>query len=409
MASRKYKRSKNKPIFSDKKSSGNSLLGIVIMIVLATVMVFVGYSVGKPIMEFISNRDKSVSDGDDIPPIVNNSVEEPNVSEEPVVAEEVSMPVEEAEPEPIAVKSNIFFVAYSPDEVLPYSEYVSQKIKLASEKNYAGICIELVAEGGTVLYSTSNETAIAAEAVLSGGIDLKKTADEINSVGLVPYARISALSDHLVSQYDKNLSYMIEGTTTRWLDNSVANGGKPWLSPFAEGSSEYIGGLAKEISDAGFVGLIAGEMEFPTFRQRDLDYIGSSVKSNDRYKALTAFAEKVFNSFGTAKEFYIEVDAQDIISGRAEILSSPSGLCTKNLCVRFDPSLIGQRLKRSNGTEVSFEGLSEPYMLKAVFRLVRDTLYDDIRIVPLVPGFNMSEAMTSALSDMGYSEYAVCE
>ena len=58
MSNKRYKVKKDKPIFNTRKQ-GSSLLGIIIMVILLAALVFVGYSVGKPILEYFSGESDS--------------------------------------------------------------------------------------------------------------------------------------------------------------------------------------------------------------------------------------------------------------------------------------------------------------------------------------------------------------
>lgn len=402
MPSKKYKvKRRSKPIFNTKQQ-GNSYLGILFMIIILLALVFVGYSVGKPIMDFINGADEVIDDNP------ASSVSEPEPATTPDSSESTaeSEPVPETPDEPeITAPKNILFINI-PDDGSSYDEYLASKIDYAIKNNYSGVCVELIAEGGIIGYNTSVVTAKEAEAVSESGIvSLKQTVSDIAAAGLTPYARISALSDNIASWYDKGLAYMIEGSDSRWLDNKLDKGGKPWISPFSDGAREYIGGLVKEISQAGFAGIFAGELEFPEMRSSDLNYIGDKVKSKERYKELIGFGEELFNSFGTAKEFYIEVNAEDIISGKAEVLSNPEELFVKTIYVNFNPQKIGRRISRPDGTEVSFDGLNDTYMLKTVFRLVNSSLDgSDLKIIPKINGCEITSDLLEALKDMGYGE-----
>ena len=65
-----------------------------------------------------------------------------------------------------------------------------------------------------MLYNTQSELAALAEAIAPNGIsNLKEAADYAKTSGLTLYARVSALSDHLASWYDKGVAYMIQGST----------------------------------------------------------------------------------------------------------------------------------------------------------------------------------------------------
>ena len=382
------------------------------MLLLLAAMVFIGYSVGKPIVEFLGGREPAVN-GEDLP------ADSPDLSDEQPKTEEVTKnaePPAKTEPtvtetapasqpeevKPAAKAGGVFFISFP--ESGSYQEYVLDKIDYAKENGYSGICVELIADGGGVLFNTQNELAVAAQAVNPNGIgDLAAVVKAAQDAGLKPYARISALSDHIASWYDKSVSYMIEGSISRWLDNGINSGGKPWLSPFEQRSKDYIGGLCREISEAGFEGLIAKDMEFPKFRQRDLDYIGSKVKSADRYKALVDFSETVYNSFGTAKEFLIEADIEDIVSGSDELLCHSQELCTKTVYINFDPERIGLRIRRTNGDEISLEGLDNANILKVLLRHVGERLEGSgLTVLPVISGCEVDDSMIAVLEDMGF-------
>lgn len=406
MAKRYRVKHNSKPLFKTKKKSGSSLFGIVFMIIILAALVFLGYSVGKPILGYFKdgpdtpavNSDDDSADTEDIlntDPIQTQS----DVSDVPD-----DIVPEDENPEP--VKKNILYIRYADRGEQPYEDYILSRIDFAKESGFSGVCVELVLTGGQIAYNTSVKLANDSGAVLQDGVSsLKTIADSAADAGLFIYARVSSLSDNVASWYDNSICYMIDGTAIRWLDNSLEKGGKPWISPFRSAAGEYIGALVNEISEAGFAGLVAGEIVFPPLRNSDLDYIGDIVKSADRHKALASFCEIIFNSLGTAKSFYIEVNAKDIISGSAEILKDPSLLCTKTLYVSFNPSDIGMRIARKDGTEVSFEGLSSAYMLKAVIKLAYESLSGSgIEIIPVISGCEINDEMLSVLDDMGYAD-----
>ena len=410
MSNKRYKAKKDKPIFNTRKQ-GNPVLGIIIMVILLAALVFVGYSVGKPILEhFRGEEDSPISQQGDSPSITDQTEETTPVTTDPEDETERTEQ-EEEEPEIVPVRKNILYISYPKGTVISasYESMILSRLESEDMSGYYGVCIDLVLDGGEVTYQSENTTAIESGAVIAGSIpDLKVIADAIREAGLVPYARVSALSDHIVSWYDKSTSYMFENSDSRWLDNTAASGGKPWLSPFSSSAREYMNAICSEISEAGFEGLIAGELEFPPFRSTDLNYIGQSVKDENRYSALVDFSSGMRESFGEGNEFYIEVSARDIIAGSDEILIDPDSLPTETVYVRFDPDELGMRISRENGTEVSFEGLSEVYLLKTVFMLVNDSLEGSgLNIVPMISGVELSDELFSMLDEIGYSDSMV--
>ena len=95
---KRYKtRSRKKPIFSDKKS-GNSAVGIIIMIVLLAAMVFIGYSVGKPIVDYFSGRPANTTPDNPPPPVEGDTHLPVTTAPEQDEADPTSEPTASSEP-----------------------------------------------------------------------------------------------------------------------------------------------------------------------------------------------------------------------------------------------------------------------------------------------------------------------
>lgn len=354
-------------------------------------------------MEFFADREGSVPAVNDPVP---NEPTEPNVSDDVSDTQPTTTPDEVAtQPpvttEPIVIKNGILYVSFADGE--DYLVQLERAIEKAVSQNCKGICLDIVAEGGKVMYNTQNKTAIKSEAVSETPIDLSACVSLITDAELLPYARISALSDHIASWFDRSLCYLFEDGSSKWLDNSLANGGKPWISPFSDSAKEYISSFVTEISDAGFAGIIAGEFNFPPFRNKDLGYIGEIVKNPDRYEALIGFSNHLGDTLGSAKLYAVEVNAEDILSGECELLSDTSLLNSKTIYVKYDSSIIGDRIEKADGSVVSFEGLTEDCKIAQVYRLVNTALAESgLKIVASVKSDLPISEIFSALESIGY-------
>lgn len=397
---KKRKIKKTKPMFKKKRSAAKTVLNAALIVILLLGIAFLGYSVGKPIVQFIRGRTNSEADSQ---PASDTLEPEPSGTESSETDEPEPTVSEPAEPEPEPEVGKRILAVNLPAEGI-YDEYLEKRIEFAAENGYYGVSVELLCDGGTVAYLTSNQLAASASAISERGItDLKAAAQKIIDAGLVPYARISALSDHLAS-WDKSLCYLFENSTSTWLDNSISNGGKPWISPFSNAAKDYIGGFVGEISDAGFAGIIAGELEFPPFRNSDLNYIGETVKNPLRYEALVGFSNSLSETLGAAKIYAVEIDARDIVAGKAEILNAPDTLNCQKIYIKYDSEAIGLRLERSDGTEVSYAGLSEQDKLRVVFKTVGEALSQSGKeIIPAVS----DEALIPYLVELGYDEQEI--
>ncbi len=377
MSYKKYNKKKQKPIFNKKSSALPAIKGI-LMVLLVVALIVVGFLVAKPLFSLFE-RPQPSNTGDSQSVSTNSTDSSAATTTEPT---QTTLPVtEEPIVQPVA-NSGILYAQKENRGDLSYEDYILSLVEKAKAENNVGICIELITVGGHLQYNSANELAIAAEALSSTGVlDLSAVCKAITDAGLKPYARITGLSDNMVSWYTKDVTYMIEGSTSRWLDNKMEKGGKPWLSPFSQTARDYMAAISSEISSFGFEGLIVGELEFPPFRNSDLEYIGDSVKSAQRYLALAEFANVISQNFNG--DFYIDVKACDVIAGDAEILTDISKLPTTNVYVSFFADDIPETIKRSDGTKVSFKGLNGEYKIKTAFKLVNEAL-TGVNVTPVI-------------------------
>ena len=405
MKRRKIK--KSKPMFKKRRSPAKTVLNVLLIAALLAGIAFLGYSVGKPIVQFLRDRPNREVSNPDGPGITTAPPEtEPAITTAPPETSGA-----ETEPEPIVEEKSpgkgILYVSIPAGSGFDAGAYIDQRIEQAVQNGYSGIELDLVSVGGKILFNTANELAVRSSAVPAGAIpDLKAIADKITAAGLIPYARVSALTDHLAS-WDKSICYLFENSTSTWLDESVSNGGKPWISAFSQAARDYVSFTVKEISDAGFEGVIAAELEFPPFRNSDLNYIGQIVKSADRYKGLIEFSNCLADAAGQEKTYAVEVDAEDILSGRAEILKDPAALNCSVIYVRYSSAAVGTRISKPDGSEISYEGLSEADKLNVVFKTVTEALAGSgKKMIPAVAERSEAEALEALGYDVeNYIEY----
>ncbi len=396
---------KQKPLFKKRYTSGQIAFRIVVSIIVIAILLFVGISVGKPLVDrFYPDAQQGNN-----PPDIPDAPDTPDVSNQTEPSESQSTSPTTTEPEPVVteppvIKQGVYYFTFpEAGDAAANISLLTDGLKLASQENYYAFCVELISEGGMVNYTTKNELANDADAITDGAVDINQILGLISEYDLVPYARISALSDHVASWRDRSICYLFEDGSTKWLDNKLDNGGKPWISPFRDNAKEYISYFVSEISDAGFVGIVAGELEFPPFRNSDLNYIGANVKSKIRYEALCDFSNLLSDTLGSAKSYSIEVDACEILEGNCEVLFDPSLLNNKTVYVKYDAEHIGNRIERPDGSIISFEGLNEVQRMTQMFRLINTQLADSgLRIIPAVDADLTKEEILLALTEIGY-------
>jgi hypothetical protein len=393
--------------------------GIFAAVVGLSALVFVGYSVAKPIFNYINSED-AVSDSEVepwTPPSESDAVTKPAVSDiysDSAAAETSGTTVSDdkaaSQASPNNTDDDSYFSAYElPTSALSSSSALSDYISQAKNDGYNSVVVTLKAEGGKIYYSTRSEFAAMDEDAIVGTMPAQQIASMIKGNGLKAIALVNLLEDN--NRYGENRSgsyHNSDGTT--WLDNAVAKGGKPWLSPFESETLEYVSFLADEITGAGFDAVIADGIVFPEFRSTDLNYIGDSVKSSTRYTALLDTVNIVKSAAdANSAEFMMEINAADIVYGRAEAFK-PEQLKNFTLLVEFSPSDFSENVIY-NGSEVAVAEMNAADKCSYIFGVISQMADESTQIIPLIHNSNVnmtefSDVINALISD-GYDSYVV--
>lgn len=389
-----YRRSK----YTHKRKITRALYISLFIIVIAA-LIFFGYSIGAPILDFITNKNpKDVQTEPWTPPpsdtTSSSSVSDTSVSETETAISEIT-------------SNETELSAFTlPSQALISTDSLNAALENAKAKGYTSAIVILKEQGGKFYYATDSKFAATAENIVQSKLTAKQIVSAINSSGLKPIAKISVLNDNNRYGANRDGSYKIASDNSTWLDNSPANGGKPWLSPFLADTQEYMGFLADEISGAGFETIICDDIMFPEFRNSDLNYIGKSVKSNTRYKALINIVNIIKDaSKNNNCSVILEINASDIISNKAEVLK-PSELTDITLAVNYSPAQISYSAADNATTDFSKMNISEK--TTAVFSDIKSKT-GDLPIIPYINASAMTESeltdTLNALKNLGYSSY----
>ena len=147
---------------------------------------------------------------------------------------------------------------------------------------------------------------------------------------------------------EKKLFFLVntfENDISTWIDDSPEKGGKAWISPFKEDAIEYIKYFASEIDASDFDYVIACDIEFPFMRNTDLNYLGASVKSENRYLALQNVWYEFKNVFVSGDKVILDVSAYKIVTGGEEVFSKSKP--TKVDCNCICAALCGKDKEKS--------------------------------------------------------------
>ena len=268
-----------------KKKKIKKSIGIAAGILGLAVLVFVGYSVAVPIMNyFTSDRLAAETEAKPwSPPTSDKEFVQTSADNENNTDDNKENSTDN-QAENIA-ESKDFTAVVLPVTALSSTEALSDYLTQARDSGFNAVFVEMKSQGGRINYKTSSEFASKDEAAVQGAMPAVQITSIIKNSGFKAYGVLNLLEDN--NRYGENRDGSYHNTDgTTWLDNAPAKGGKPWLSPFETDTIDYIAYLSDEISAAGFDGVIACGAVFPTFRNSDIAYIGQTVSSGTRYTAL---------------------------------------------------------------------------------------------------------------------------
>jgi len=269
------------------------------------------------------------------------------------------------------------------------------------------ITVPLKVSGGEIYYASGVYEAQMCGAVQSQ-LTLSEITYEIRSAGYRPTASISLLDDNILPQTYPEAGYRTTDDGSRWIDNSVENGGKPWVSPFADSTKEYLGEIAYEIASADFDKAVCTDVIFPPFRESDLALLGDEVNSGERYLGLTSLVNMMYNTMiegNTAT--MLEVSAVDLLLGNYEVIQ-PMLLDVNTLILNIDFTEMGNAVE-SVGTVYEFTGTDAENASK-IIGLIQHRL-GDYNIAVRFSGANKDTASLldamEVLSEYGYTSYII--
>lgn len=378
------------------------------MIIILALLVFVGYSVAKPVYKYFSERSGKDSAEETVPwtpPVMPDDTDGTG-------NETADVPEESADaPEDNGENRKLDFSAYQlPETALSSDSDLRNALESAKGSGYTAVVVTMKAEGGKIYYKTSSQMALSADGAVAGGMYAGQISSMIKNAGFTPIAKINLLEDHNWYGEYKTGAYRFEGSTSTWLDDSAANGGKPWLSPFDTDTQSYAAYLANEVSSAGFDYVIFDGIVFPPFRNSDLNYVGAIVKDPSKYKTLISIADiSAKTAEANGSSVMVTASAGEIIGGKSDLFK-PAELTVKTVSAEYFPNGL-ENTALINGEEIALSELTAYDRAKTVFTEIKRLAGDEITIVPALKQSDFSQAdfseTISAFMDLGFTSYII--
>lgn len=267
-----------------------------VAIVLAAAALFaVGWFAYEPLMEAVNDKNKEIIQNDPVPV----------KPQEPAYVPE---PVDLLEKDTVAVTV--------PEEML-YSSINYYTFLKSLDENVTAIIIDMKTKEGTVTYNSSQVSVINAGAVHEEAMELDKRIKTAKDMGFDVITRIYAFEDSTAPYNADDMAIRYESEDgVLWLDDSVDNGGKPWLNPYSDTAQKYVLDIVFDAIDYEADAIILDGMRFPENEGMDYAYFGVGAEDIAKSDILSRFVQRIYSSAVlTDTDVIIAYDAHAVITG----------------------------------------------------------------------------------------------
>lgn len=319
---RRIKRNRYKSIYTAHRRHNIGALKVIIGLILAAAVIFVGYSIADPLGKLISGKWKPTASSSTV---VSSS--KPAVSSSKPAAKK---------PE-TKVSSTTVRGVYLPKSYLSNTALLNSFIAQAKSAGINLAIIDLKAEDGVVNYASKVEDA--KEMVSAGAPDASVAAKALSDAGITPAARICAFEDPVAPTVLRGAGVMyVKNHSINWLDPM----GKRWLNPNSQKAQDYISSLAAEAVSLGYKQVFIDSLTFPTRGNPDsTGYYGDMTSKEQVISSFVSTLRQKVNAAGGKLSV--------VVTGAAAVGQAPSNLGQSQdmfelsgdyICPNFCPSLL---------------------------------------------------------------------
>lgn len=267
----KIKRTKS--LYAKRKSPARRVLELGLLIVVCAALVFVGYTAGTPVIQYLTGKF--------VPAVTEENTEPPVGGGESAPSDTET----ETPPEPAATEK----ITLMADNAMQSAQTLSDALLLVKSAGADAAVVTLKGADGKLCYRSSL-AQLAGSEINAGTLTLPEIRKAFADAAVTPYAEMYALRDSVAPVLIQDASYTTTDGFT-WFDDRADRGGKPWLNPKTQGGREYLSALAYEISAAGFENIYLRDLSFPEFRPYDLGILADARDLSDHDKRVSLLKE----------------------------------------------------------------------------------------------------------------------
>lgn len=226
---------------------------VVVTLLMTAAALAVGWFAYPPVYEMVTGYEALLSQRQDPDP------------SQPVTPQPEPSSVSSSQEEPGGEEMAVFpqSAAYLPPEVVEDKALREAALASMKQKGMDGVIFDLKDQQGMVRYQSGLELVESNRAQAERAYPLPEVIEEIRQAGLVPVGRVYAFKDRTATahMYESAVKYM--DSPVNWIDDSKANGGKPWLNPNNKEAQDYIIALVEEAAGSGLGAILLDGVQFP--------------------------------------------------------------------------------------------------------------------------------------------------
>lgn len=362
----------------------------VLIIVVAGALFAAGWFAYEPLMKAINNANKEI--------IENDPISKPEQEKKPE-----ELPQEFMDKDTVAV-------TVPAEKLYDQSEYYSFLSSL--DKEVTAVVIDMKTAGGEVTYKSKQVSVQNVGAAAENAVDLASYIDTARRAGFDVIARIYAFEDSTAPYNSADMAIRYESEEGMlWLDESVDNGGKPWLNPYSDTAQKYVLDIVYDAIDFGVDAILLDGMRFPEeSAAMEYAYFGAGTEETSRGEILARFASRVYSAAVTSgTDILTAFDGYSVITEGVGIYGgSPLEFDADGFAPYINlNSFIGKKVTDA----IDFDELpaDTAELIKAVYEGL--ALPEDSRVMPIVYCAGLSRAQLRSavrtLGDLGAAGYII--
>ena len=302
---------------------GKIIKGVLIAVI-AVCLFAIGWFSYEPLMEAINEKNKEIIQEDPIP-------------------EKPQEPAFEPEPEEFLEKKTVAVAV--PEEKLYNSIDFYGFLKSLGEE-VSAIVIDMKTQNGTVTYLSDQISVKNAGASHEKAINLKARIDTAKEMDFDVVTRIYAFEDSTAPYNANDMAIRYETAEgILWLDDSVDNGGKPWLNPYSDTAQKYILDIVYDAVDSGADAILLEGMRFPENEGMEYAYFGVGAEEISKAEILAQFSRRIYSAtVVTETDLIIGFESYSAVTGSDIYGESPLSLSGDGYAPQIDiDDYIGEK------------------------------------------------------------------